>query len=219
DDPGAGPGPAANDALATPACLCGTTETRGRVRVDLQSLLHPWCLRHPGSASSPARTRIRPAGGGPELHCLCDPVIAVALSCGDPRRPFRSVDPGGNRPCGCRHRDGQYSARPRPVDAPRPDGPFRCRSRFRVPRGVDARFSRRRPGSARRRDGLVLRRPRFRGRGAPVMAAVASVTTFGGGIWASAWVSLIGLAFLARVLISTETPLVVGSTRLMNGPK
>src|SRR5437867_572826 len=55
--------------------------------------------------------------------------------------------------------------------------------------------------------------------GAPVMAAVASVTTFGGGIWASAWVSLIGLAFLARVLISTETPLVVGSTRLMNGPK
>src|SRR5439155_25659386 len=54
---------------------------------------------------------------------------------------------------------------------------------------------------------------------APVMAAVASVTTFGGGIWASAWVSLISLAFLARVLISTETPLVVGSTRLMNGPK
>src|SRR5438094_755695 len=33
--------------------------------------------------------------------------------------------------------------------------------------------------------------------GAPVMAAVASVTTFGGGIWASAWVSLVGLAFLA----------------------
>jgi len=55
--------------------------------------------------------------------------------------------------------------------------------------------------------------------GAPAMAAVASVTTFGSGIWASAWVSLIGLAFLARVLISTETPLVVGSTRLMNGPK
>ena len=56
--------------------------------------------------------------------------------------------------------------------------------------------------------------------GAPVMAAVASVTTFGGGIWASAWVSLVGLAFLARVLISTETPSVaVGSTRLTNGPK
>src|SRR5207237_905278 len=76
-----------------------------------------------------------------------------------------SGDPGADWPCGGRHRDGQYSARPRPVDAPRPDGPFRCRSRFRVPRGVDARFSRRRPGSARRRDGLVLRRPRFRGRG------------------------------------------------------
>jgi len=56
--------------------------------------------------------------------------------------------------------------------------------------------------------------------GAPVMAAVASVTTFGGGIWASAWVSLVGLAFLARVLISTETLFVaVGSTRLSNGPK
>src|SRR5436853_2321463 len=56
--------------------------------------------------------------------------------------------------------------------------------------------------------------------GAPVMAAVASVTTFGSGIWASAWVSLVGLAFLARVLISTETPSVaVVSTRLINGPK
>ena len=56
--------------------------------------------------------------------------------------------------------------------------------------------------------------------GAPVMAAVASVTTFGGGIWASAWVSLVGLAFLARVLISNGTPFVAaGSTRLINGPK
>ena len=56
--------------------------------------------------------------------------------------------------------------------------------------------------------------------GAPLMAAVASVTTFGGGIWASAWVSLVGLAFLARVLVSTEPPFVAaGSTRQVNGPK
>src|SRR5439155_1670804 len=42
--------------------------------------------------------------------------------------------------------------------------------------------------------------------GARLMAAVASVTTFGGGIWASAWVSLIGLACLSRVLVSADTP-------------
>ncbi|TLZ68769.1 MAG: MFS transporter [Methanobacteriota archaeon] len=37
--------------------------------------------------------------------------------------------------------------------------------------------------------------------GAPVMAALGSVTSTRVGIWASAWVSLVGIAFLARALI------------------
>jgi MFS family permease len=38
--------------------------------------------------------------------------------------------------------------------------------------------------------------------GAPAMAALGSVTSTRVGIWASAWVSLVGIAFLARALIS-----------------
>jgi MFS family permease len=34
--------------------------------------------------------------------------------------------------------------------------------------------------------------------GAPVMAGLASVTNFGVGIWASAWIALVGLGFLGR---------------------
>ena len=41
--------------------------------------------------------------------------------------------------------------------------------------------------------------------GAPVMAAVASVSTFGAGIWASAWISLLGLAFLGRAFVSATS--------------
>ena len=41
--------------------------------------------------------------------------------------------------------------------------------------------------------------------GAPIMAAVASVSTFGAGIWASAWISLLGLAFLGRAFISSTS--------------
>jgi len=41
--------------------------------------------------------------------------------------------------------------------------------------------------------------------GAPIMAAVASVSTFGTGIWASAWISLVGLAFLGRAFVSSES--------------
>ncbi len=37
--------------------------------------------------------------------------------------------------------------------------------------------------------------------GAPAMAALGSVTNSRVGIWASAWVSLVGIAFLARALI------------------
>ncbi|HYS72067.1 MAG TPA: MFS transporter, partial [Thermoplasmata archaeon] len=37
--------------------------------------------------------------------------------------------------------------------------------------------------------------------GAPAMAAVASLTNFGFAIWASAWVSLLGMAFLARAIL------------------
>jgi len=38
--------------------------------------------------------------------------------------------------------------------------------------------------------------------GAPVMAAAASASTFGVGIWASAWVSLVGIAFVARAMLA-----------------
>jgi len=41
--------------------------------------------------------------------------------------------------------------------------------------------------------------------GAPVMAAVASVSTFGTGIWASAWISLLGLGFLGRAFVASES--------------
>ncbi len=40
--------------------------------------------------------------------------------------------------------------------------------------------------------------------GAPVMAAVASLSTYGVGIWASAWVAIIGIAFLARAITAPE---------------
>ena len=40
--------------------------------------------------------------------------------------------------------------------------------------------------------------------GAPIMAAVASASTFGAGIWASAWISLLGLGLLGRALASPE---------------
>jgi len=39
--------------------------------------------------------------------------------------------------------------------------------------------------------------------GAPSMAAVASVTNFGVGIWASAWIALLGLAFLGRAYLAS----------------
>src|SRR3989442_6855428 len=41
--------------------------------------------------------------------------------------------------------------------------------------------------------------------GAPIMAAVPSVSTFGTGIWASAWISLVGLAFLGRAFASPQS--------------
>jgi len=41
--------------------------------------------------------------------------------------------------------------------------------------------------------------------GAPIMAAVASLSTFGTGIWASAWISLVGLAFLGRAFVVSES--------------
>src|SRR5438094_617584 len=41
--------------------------------------------------------------------------------------------------------------------------------------------------------------------GAPIMAAVASLSTFGAGIWASAWISLLGLGFLGRAFVSSES--------------
>ena len=37
--------------------------------------------------------------------------------------------------------------------------------------------------------------------GAPTMASVASLSSYGTGIWASAWIALLGLAFIGRVLI------------------
>ena len=49
--------------------------------------------------------------------------------------------------------------------------------------------------------------------GAPIMAAVASVSTFGAGIWASAWISLLGLAFLARAFGSSGSQ-AEGATRI-----
>lgn len=41
--------------------------------------------------------------------------------------------------------------------------------------------------------------------GAPIMAAVADRSNFSVGIWGSAWVSLLGLAFVARGLLSPES--------------
>ena len=49
--------------------------------------------------------------------------------------------------------------------------------------------------------------------GAPVMAAVASLSNFGVGIWSSAWISLLGIAFLGRALASPEAT-APGATRL-----
>jgi len=40
--------------------------------------------------------------------------------------------------------------------------------------------------------------------GAPLMAAVGSVSNDGVGIWASAWIALIGLAFLARASLTPK---------------
>jgi predicted MFS family arabinose efflux permease len=42
--------------------------------------------------------------------------------------------------------------------------------------------------------------------GALAMAVVASLTNFGFGIWASAWIALIGLAFLARAFLTATVP-------------
>ncbi len=41
--------------------------------------------------------------------------------------------------------------------------------------------------------------------GAPIMAAVARASNFSVGIWASAWISLFGIAFLARAFLSPAT--------------
>jgi len=56
--------------------------------------------------------------------------------------------------------------------------------------------------------------------GAPIMAAVASASTFGAGIWASAWISLLGLGLLGRALASPE-PAFNAAIRLAgsDGPK
>jgi len=51
--------------------------------------------------------------------------------------------------------------------------------------------------------------------GAPIMAAVASLATFGAGIWASAWISLLGLAFLARAFGSSGSQ-AEGATRIVS---
>jgi MFS family permease len=40
--------------------------------------------------------------------------------------------------------------------------------------------------------------------GAPTMAAIASLTSYATGIWASAWIALIGIAFLARAILVPE---------------
>jgi predicted MFS family arabinose efflux permease len=40
--------------------------------------------------------------------------------------------------------------------------------------------------------------------GAPLMAAVANLTTFSIGIWASAWITLLGMGFLVRSLLSPD---------------
>jgi MFS family permease len=40
--------------------------------------------------------------------------------------------------------------------------------------------------------------------GAPTMAALAGFTTYGTGIWASAWIAFIGIAFLARAILVPE---------------
>src|SRR3989454_9563467 len=41
--------------------------------------------------------------------------------------------------------------------------------------------------------------------GAPIMAAVASASTFGAGIWASAWISPLGLGPLGRAFVVSES--------------
>jgi MFS family permease len=60
--------------------------------------------------------------------------------------------------------------------------------------------------------------------GAPSMAAVASVTNFGVGIWASAWIALLGLAFLGRAYLARGSEASVPSVPrspadLMNAPR
>ena len=56
--------------------------------------------------------------------------------------------------------------------------------------------------------------------GAPAMAAVASVSTFGEGIWASAWISILGLAFLARAIASPDSTIAVTlPAAISDGPK
>src|SRR5438552_3196008 len=165
DGPGADPSSTEDDAVATPAHVRGPTRSGRRVRIDLQSLLHPRRLRCARSPPSPTGTRIRTPGGGPELHGVCDFVVALALSRRHPGRPIRPVDTRGNRPRRGGPRHGEHPTGPGPARSHRPDGSLRRRARLRVSGRVDARFSRRRPGTARPRDGLVLRRPRLRGRG------------------------------------------------------
>ena len=40
--------------------------------------------------------------------------------------------------------------------------------------------------------------------GAPTMAAIASTSGYGFGIWASAWIALFGIAFLARAVLAAS---------------
>ena len=56
--------------------------------------------------------------------------------------------------------------------------------------------------------------------GAPTMAAVASITNYGVGIWAAAWVSLFGIAFLGRAIAAPEPASAsVLPIPVSNGPK
>ncbi|HYS99100.1 MAG TPA: MFS transporter [Thermoplasmata archaeon] len=56
--------------------------------------------------------------------------------------------------------------------------------------------------------------------GAPVMAAVASGSNYGVGIWASAWIALVGIAFIARSLFASDRGAAVPSRSLVaNDPK